>query len=292
MKYSPQDREEFSKQIRKLLDLKLIIPSKSPHMSPAFLVENEVEKRRGIRKKKSESIPFQTTKGKEKSSPLTPAALEKSKNIVNEELQSSSSPVANGSGKPFPFKRFGSLLQAQQEATRYSAEFGMKEIPLKTTVMPKEEIEDEKDFISLDEFRIVWSKARSLSQDEFEIKHLYTEDKATKSLIICCPGSNPEMVSLAFSTGLIKFIYLSPNLLEISLFPEGMKKASKNFRKKIAAARDANIYIKCTFTLPDLFQRRSYPSYHHLEIGIAKTRTVSPSKVMNKEAEDPENWII
>jgi len=47
MKYSPQDREEFSKQIKELLDLKLIIPSKSPHMSPAFLVENEAEKRRG-----------------------------------------------------------------------------------------------------------------------------------------------------------------------------------------------------------------------------------------------------
>nr|AEB54984.1 polyprotein [Dahlia mosaic virus D10] len=47
MKYSPQDREEFSKQIKELLDLKIIIPSKSPHMSPAFLVENEAEKRRG-----------------------------------------------------------------------------------------------------------------------------------------------------------------------------------------------------------------------------------------------------
>ncbi|KAD3068802.1 hypothetical protein E3N88_36682 [Mikania micrantha] len=142
----------------------------------------------------------------------------------------------------------------------------------KTAVKSKEEIEEEKDFISLDEFRIVWSKARALSQDEFETKHLYTEDKATKSLIICCPGSSPEMVSLAFSAGLIKFIYPSPNLLEISLFPEGMKKAIKNFRKKIAAARDANIYIKCT-TLPDWFQGRFYPSYHHLEIGIAKTRT-------------------
>ncbi|KAD2392917.1 hypothetical protein E3N88_39894 [Mikania micrantha] len=142
-------------------------------------------------RKKSESIPCQTAKGKEKSSLLTPVALEKSKNKVNEELQSSSSPVANGSGKdisnpliadsllktdkvslrpsyaqiidnpeetektnsrfyvifdgehrgiyedwsivskyvtgkPFMFKKFGSLLQAQQEATRYSTEFGKK----------------------------------------------------------------------------------------------------------------------------------------------------------------------
>lgn len=47
MKYSPQDREEFARQIHELLDMKIIIPSKSPHMSPAFLVENEAERRRG-----------------------------------------------------------------------------------------------------------------------------------------------------------------------------------------------------------------------------------------------------
>ncbi|KAL7615228.1 hypothetical protein Lser_V15G09483 [Lactuca serriola] len=47
MVYSLQDREEFSKQIKELLDMRLIIESKSPHMSPAFLVNKEAEKRRG-----------------------------------------------------------------------------------------------------------------------------------------------------------------------------------------------------------------------------------------------------
>nr|GFB08956.1 TPA: orf y [Tanacetum cinerariifolium] len=47
MCYSPQDRIEFTRQINELLAMKLIIQSKSPHMSPAFLVENEAEKRRG-----------------------------------------------------------------------------------------------------------------------------------------------------------------------------------------------------------------------------------------------------
>ena len=47
MNYSPQDREELGKQIQELLEMKIIIPSKSPHMSPAFLVENEAERRRG-----------------------------------------------------------------------------------------------------------------------------------------------------------------------------------------------------------------------------------------------------
>nr|WNH14473.1 reverse transcriptase [Physostegia virginiana caulimovirus 1] len=47
MKYSPMDKEEFGKQIQELLELKVIRPSKSPFMSPAFLVENEAERRRG-----------------------------------------------------------------------------------------------------------------------------------------------------------------------------------------------------------------------------------------------------
>ena len=36
MMYSPDDRKEFEKQIKELLDMKLIIPSKSPHSSPTF----------------------------------------------------------------------------------------------------------------------------------------------------------------------------------------------------------------------------------------------------------------
>nr|AEB54985.1 inclusion body protein [Dahlia mosaic virus D10] len=333
----------------------------------------------------TESIPCQTAKGKEQSSPLIPDALGKSmKNALgksmklsNDEPQSSSSPAANGSGKDStnplmadslpktekvvlrptysqimqepmksksrfyvifdgehrgiyedwsivsryvtgtscPFKKFGSLLQAQQEATRYSAEFGKKEIPLRITVFseplkPKKKermVEFKKDFlknikeakeeeedniiISLDEFRLVWSKARLLSHLDFESEHIYTEDKATKSLIIFCPGASPELVSLAFYAGLTKYIYPSANLLEISLLSEGMKKAIKNFRRKIADARDANIFIKCNSTLPDWYQGRSFPSYHHLEIGIAKTRTVEPSKEMAEKYEDPENWV-
>nr|KAJ0224383.1 hypothetical protein LSAT_V11C100001860 [Lactuca sativa] len=47
MVYSPQDREEFSKQIKELLDMRLIKESKSPHMSPVFFVNKEAEKRRG-----------------------------------------------------------------------------------------------------------------------------------------------------------------------------------------------------------------------------------------------------
>ena len=47
MSYSPMDTQEFAKQIQELVDLKVIIPSKSPHSSPAFLVEKHSEIKRG-----------------------------------------------------------------------------------------------------------------------------------------------------------------------------------------------------------------------------------------------------
>jgi hypothetical protein len=40
------EREKFGKQIQELLHLRIIKPSKSAHMSAAFLVENEAERRR------------------------------------------------------------------------------------------------------------------------------------------------------------------------------------------------------------------------------------------------------
>ncbi|MFS8022271.1 hypothetical protein Hanom_Chr16g01437511 [Helianthus anomalus] len=64
---------------------------------------------------------------------------------------------------------------------------------------------------------MIWSKVRALSQNDFEFEHIYTEDKATKRVIIFRPGASPELVSLASSAGLIKFIYPSPNLLQISM---------------------------------------------------------------------------
>jgi len=49
MQYTGDDREEFAKQIQELLDANLIEPSKSPHFSPAFLVNKHLEQKRGKR---------------------------------------------------------------------------------------------------------------------------------------------------------------------------------------------------------------------------------------------------
>ena len=47
MVYIHQDIQEFNKQIKELLDKGLIRNSKSPHTSPAFMVRNQVEEKRG-----------------------------------------------------------------------------------------------------------------------------------------------------------------------------------------------------------------------------------------------------
>lgn len=44
MRYTPEDREEFAKQIGELLHQGLIQPSNSPHSSPAFIVRNHAER--------------------------------------------------------------------------------------------------------------------------------------------------------------------------------------------------------------------------------------------------------
>ena len=45
--YAHQDIQEFDKQIKELLDKGLIWNSKSPHTSPAFMVKNHGEEKRG-----------------------------------------------------------------------------------------------------------------------------------------------------------------------------------------------------------------------------------------------------
>ena len=47
MVYTHQDIQEFDKKIKELLDKGLIIHSQSPHTSPAFMVRNHAEEKRG-----------------------------------------------------------------------------------------------------------------------------------------------------------------------------------------------------------------------------------------------------
>lgn len=48
MGYKPEDRDEFGRQISELLKMGLIVHSKSPHSSPAFLVKKQAGKKRMV----------------------------------------------------------------------------------------------------------------------------------------------------------------------------------------------------------------------------------------------------
>ena len=47
MVYTHQDIQEFDKQVKELLDKGLIRNSRSPHISPIFMVRNHAEEERG-----------------------------------------------------------------------------------------------------------------------------------------------------------------------------------------------------------------------------------------------------
>ena len=47
MVYTHQGIQEFNKQIKELLDKRLIRSSKSSHISPAFMLRNHAEEKRG-----------------------------------------------------------------------------------------------------------------------------------------------------------------------------------------------------------------------------------------------------
>ena len=47
MRYGQEDRQEFDKQIKELLELKIIWESKSPHSTPDFMVRNHAEIKQG-----------------------------------------------------------------------------------------------------------------------------------------------------------------------------------------------------------------------------------------------------
>jgi hypothetical protein len=138
----------------------------------------------------------------------------------------------------------------------------------------------------------MWSKARAMSEEDFSHEKIFTEDKVPKSLMIFCPDANADIVFLAFKAGLIKCIYPSANLQEIKYFPEGIKKAIKRFRTKVAAAKDANIYINFQSTIPDWEHEKRHPAYHFIEVGLAKQRPTDPSKVMNEEQDFINNNLV
>ncbi|MFS8022268.1 hypothetical protein Hanom_Chr16g01437481 [Helianthus anomalus] len=166
--------------------------------------------------------------------------------------------------EPVTYKKFGSLLQ---EATRYSAECGKNEIPLKVTIIREPLKSKKKERII--EFKKTFSKP-FVNEEK--------EEKDTISLVELKLELLVKMISnLSISIQKTRLLKVLLSFVQhVSRRNKESKK--KNFRKKIVAAKDTNIFIKCNSTLPDWYQGTFFQNYHHLEIGLAKARTVNPLK--------------
>jgi hypothetical protein len=201
-------------------------------------------------------------------------------------------------GKGTVFKKFSSYSDAIISASSYTIRHGgsIKWKGLRP-IVPK--VQERKVFLrnlktkpeepsqmdiypamSFEDFISIWNKVRRLTPEAYEKEHLCSDDKASRSLLIIGQNANPDLTFKAFNAGLVKVIYPSNNLQEIGRFPEGFKKAVKKFRSKIAAAKDAPIFIQCTSTLPDWEEEHSYQAYHLVEIGLSKNREFNPPQEM------------
>nr|AQA28805.1 inclusion body protein [Dahlia common mosaic virus] len=173
-------------------------------------------------------------------------------------------------GEKIPWKGMKPIVPKNQERKRL-----VDRIP-----QPENSQQDNFPETSFDEFMNIWKKARRLSPESFNTEHLCSDDKASRSFLIIGPNADPDLTFRAFNAGLVKTIYPSNNLQEIGRFPEGFKKAIKKYRSKIAAAKDASIYIQCTSSIPDWEEGNSYQAYHLIEIGLSGKRDFNPSQEM------------
>lgn len=130
---------------------------------------------------------------------------------------------------------------------------------------------------SMADFKTLWSKARNADQDDLIAEKFCTDDKKTRSLFVFTEGSDPSLVYLAFTAGLVKLIYPSSNLQELRLFPEVMVKAIKNFRKKVLKAKDTPIFIKISSSIPDWSQGAIFNPYYYMEIGMSSSKRELPT---------------
>ncbi|AAM53129.1 ORFVI [Mirabilis mosaic virus] len=208
---------------------------------------------------------------------------------------------ASSSQKGIIIKKFLSFAEANISASKYSIRHGgiikykgpIPILPKKEAAAPRrrlvqkpeEKKEDHFPKVSFEQFISLWRKARDTVPEDYVKEQYWTDDKNSRSLFIFGPNADPVLVFAAFNAGLIKTIYPSGNLQEIKEFPSEFKKAVKTFRSKIAKAKDANIFIRVTSSLPDWEKEEDYQGYHFLEIGLAQEREFRPSERM----EDSEN---
>jgi hypothetical protein len=196
-------------------------------------------------------------------------------------------------------KKFKSVEQARLSLASYaekktlaaflSPRVARKEQPKKAIAI---EIQETIPALSFPEFRTIWNKARSASQEDLLHERFGTDDKKSRSLYTFIEGADLYLVHSAFQVGLTRLVYPSSNLQELNKFPTAIFNAVKHFRKKVLKANDSPIFLKIFSSVPDWAQSEQFNAYHYIELGLSKAQKELPvSQVKEEDCPNDEQLV-
>ncbi|KAI3758792.1 hypothetical protein L6452_06364 [Arctium lappa] len=108
-------------------------------------------------------------------------------------------------------------------------------------------------------FKYLYEKGRNTTELSFVEEHYYTTDKRNISYFNFNPNTHPEFVLEAYQFGLLRMIYPSDNLLELSKFPAEIRNAVKTYKKKC-------------------LKEEPIQTYKYVQIGVCKDKIYAPSQ--------------
>ncbi|KAI3665751.1 hypothetical protein L6452_44381 [Arctium lappa] len=98
-------------------------------------------------------------------------------------------------------------------------------------------------------FKYLYAKGRATTKHSFVEEHYYTTDKKNISYFNFYPNAHPEFILEAYQFGLLKMVYPSNNLLELSRFPKEFREAFKTYKKKCLKVFDISYEDKLKVNL-------------------------------------------
>ncbi|KAG6764632.1 hypothetical protein POTOM_032112 [Populus tomentosa] len=140
---------------------------------------------------------------------------------------------------------------------------------------------DDHDFISLETFDHYYTLAESTTIDEQN--HYFISKTRNLRIYNVTIGASPKLVQTLYYCGLLNTICPSSNLKEISLLPQKILTAVKQYRQKVLQDPERRVYLsfKSSFldwedTEDETDSLRNYPAYHYIKMGMFRGQDVRP----------------
>ncbi|KAI3701986.1 hypothetical protein L6452_27533 [Arctium lappa] len=190
-------------------------------------------------------------------------------------------------------KKYNSYDKARVSANIYTAaeekdsKVKLGTIPKKTQHATQKLLEDMEDYdleATYTGFKYLYKKGRETTELSFVEEHYYTSDKRNISYFNYFPNAHPEFILEAYQYGLLKMIYPSDNLLELSKFPVEFRNVVKTYKKKCLKGSDREIFLKVQSSLI-FWDDNEEPNQNIQEVAEQKLLTLI-SKVFDISKED------